>query len=656
MLWPEFSEQSPRSFMALEREYLSGIAIAKAPPKTTPDAWANLNRWLPKGSAEPGQWDSSKTPWTIAICRAAVNPLARRVVFAMGSQVSKTETMFNIAGHKLDTDPAPMLFVGPTKSNVSTVIEPRFADMLRQSPSLDSKTLKGRRAKTLAKQIAGVTFRFAWAGSPTELASQPAHTVLLDEIDRMKPIPGEGDVVSISEARIATYIDGRLVVGSSPTEGTIDIERHAVTGIDHFKQAPGDAIGSPIWSLWQEGTRYEWAVPCPHCHRFFMPRFALLHWPQGCAAKRALSDARLTCQRCGAEIEESDKFAMNAGGTFLAYGQDVEGYDPIAGGRPKHTQLGFGDGNGAVTGEVEESDIISFWVSGLCSPWVTFGQRAAAWIRAVRSGDQERVRAVINTGFGELYALRGDAPAWEAVRDGCAVEYAYRRVPESALMLFLTVDVQKNRLVYVVRAWGLSFESWLIEKGEIHGDTDKPEVWARLDEFVQQRWDDMPLRACAVDSGYRTDRVYEWCMKYPAVAYAIKGKDGPSKMFSSSEIKVDDRRSIQLWTLDDKHFKGWVQARFGWKSDQPGAWHVPQGEWPDQEDYFKQLVAEQPLRLPSGRVTWVGGHKTHDYLDCEAYQAFLAHVLGVANWRPAQPASAQAPRGHIVRSAGVSVY
>lgn len=591
-----------------------------------------------------------------------MNPRARRVVFCEGSQVAKTETMFNIAGHKLDTDPAPMLFVGPTKSNVSTVIEPRFSEMLRQSASLDAKTLKGRKAKTLAKQIAGVLFRFAWAGSPTELASQPAHTVLLDEIDRMKAIPGEGDVVSISEARTATFIDGRLVIGSSPTEGTVDIERHPVTGIDHWKVAPGDAIASAIWSLWQEGTRFEWAIPCPHCHRFFVPRFQLLRWPEGSTPRRALLEARLTCQRCGAEIEDADKFAMNAGGTFLAWGQDVVGYDPAQAGRPWHRQLGFGDENGEVTGEVEESDIQSFWVSGLCSPWVSFGQRAAAWLRAVRSGDQDRVRAVLNTGFGELYALRGDAPAWEDVRLGCSIEYAYGRVPQDAQLLFCTIDVQKNRLVYVVRAWGPSFESWLVEKGEIYGegDTDKPDVWEKLDQFVLRTWDGMPLRACAVDSGFRTDQVYSWCLKYGAIAYATKGRDKPSKIFNSNEISVNDRHKLQLWTIDDKHFKGWVQARFSWRPDQPGAWHTPQGEWPDQEDYYRQLVAEQQLRLPSGRVMWIGGHKAHDYLDCEAMQAFLAHVHGVANLRPAgSPVTTQTARivsRPTVRSTGVQVF
>jgi len=391
-----------------------------------------------------------------------------------------------------------------------------------------------------------------------------------------------------------------------------------------------------------------------------MPRFHLLRWPEKCTPRRAILDARLTCQRCGAEIEESDKYAMNAAGTFLAYGQDVSGFDPTKHGRPTHHQLGFGDGNGEVMGDVDDSDIISFWVSGLCSPWVTFGQRAAAWLRAARSGDQERVRAVLNTGFGELYSLRGDAPAWEDVREQCQDDYRIGEVPAGAMLLFCTVDVQKTRLVYVIRGWGLSFESWLIEQGELYGEgeTDKPDVWAKLDDLVCRQWNGMALKACAVDSGYRTDQVYAWCMKYGAAAFAVKGRDSPRKIYSSSEIDVGARK-LNLWTFDDKHFKGWVHARLSWDRKQPGAWHLPQGEWEGNEDYCRQLVAEQQLRLPSGRVSWIGGHKPHDFLDCEAMQAFLAHVKGVRDLRPSgQQVSVPAPqqRRPVVRSAGVSVY
>lgn len=603
--------------------------------------WADESRVLPPGSAEPGKWRSSRTPYCIPIAEACQNPKYTQVIPVMGTQMGKTGLLLNVAGRKLDDDPAPVLYIGPTKSNVENVIEPQVQQMLRQSASLWTKTLKGRKAKTLLKRVSGVTFRLAWAGSATEVASQPAHTVLIDERDKMPPIPGEGDVVVLAHARKATYPDGLMVVTSSPTEGAIDVESHPDTGIEHWKLVAGDDLGSPIWQLFQEGTRYEWAVPCPHCYAYFIPRFRLLVWPEGCTPKRALREAMLVCPRCGALIDDRSKTLMNERGHYLAPGQDVV--------------------DGVVVGEEPDTDIASFWVSGLMSPWVSFGERAAAWIRAVASGDQERIRSVLNTGFGELYATRGQAPDWQAVKEACGAEYAVGDMPFGAQWLFLTVDVQKDRLVCVVRAWGAEFESWRIHIEELWGPTDQPEVWTRLDELFARQFNGTGIKAAAVDAGYNTDHVYEWCRRHKATTYATVGRDGPKKLYSASDVEVkrNGKRhlaGLKLWTFDHAYFKAWVHDRLAWPKDQPGAWHLPREPG---EDYCRQLVAEQRMRLPSGRVQWVRTSRDNHYLDCEALQALLAQIEGVRGLRrldapPPPPKPTVHRRGN--RNSGVSIF
>jgi hypothetical protein len=370
--------------------------------------------------------------------RAAVNPKVRRIWAAEGSQVSKTEGLLNIIGHKFDTDPAPMLYVGPTKSNVSSVIEPRIAKMIRECDTLKAKTKVGRRSK-LIKEIGDISLRLAWAGSPTELASEPIHTVLLDEIDRMKAIKGEGNPVFIAEARIATFPDGRLIGASSPTAGTVETEKNPDTGIEHWKVAKSEDVQSQIWQLWQEGTRHEWAMPCLDCGEFFVPRFKLLKWADKATPREAAKTARLACPNCGVLHDEPSKYRMNAGATFLAPGQSVVGYDPAKPGAPTNHDLQTGDGNGEVVGQLEETEVYSFWVSGLCSPWLTYGQRAASYVRAVRSGDQERVRAIINTGFGELYAIKGDAPKPEDLRETLGAPYVYGTAPHGVQRIYVAV-------------------------------------------------------------------------------------------------------------------------------------------------------------------------------------------------------------------------
>lgn len=534
----------------------------------------------------------------------------------MGTQMGKSNGFFNAIGQKLDDDPAPILYIGPTRSLLENVIEPQIETMLRTCPTLAEKRPKTGRRKKLKKDIAGVSLRMAWAGSGTELSAQPAHTVLLDEVDLMEPIPGEGDAITAAEARTATYADHKILITSTPTVGAASSTVHPETGLEHWDVADAEDVDSKVWRYWQEGTRHEWAVPCPFCNEYFIPRFKLLSWSEGSSARRALHEAKLGCARCGSLIDESHKAWMNENGRAVAPGQYVK--------------------DGQVCGPEPESETFSLWVSGLMSPWRSFGRCASDWIEASRSHDQDRIQACMNKVFGELYRVRGEAPEASVVQK-IAEQSSYRLgdVPKGVQIIFLTADVQKDRIVYVVRGWGAEFESWLIEYGEIWGDTDQVEVYDRLDAITEKIYDGVGVQAYAIDSGFRTELVYDWAHKHVGRAYATKGKERPAKLYSASDVEVrrDGKRirhGLKVWTLDEGYFKGWVHDRLVRPQDQPGAWHLPRDAG---DDYCKQIVNEQRRRLPSGRVQWIKVG-SNDYLDCEKQQIFLANVEGVRHLRP----------------------
>jgi phage terminase large subunit GpA-like protein len=571
----------------------------------------------------------------------------RREAVVCGSQMGKTGGLLNVIGRELDDAPAPILYVGPTKNNVSTVINPQVTAMLKSAPSLWAKTDRSRKSQGLSKTVAGVSLRLAWSGSPTELASQTAKYVLIDEYDRMDPIPGEGDAFALAEARNSNYSGGRGIATSTPTEGNVDVERHPETGIEHWKVADAKDVLSPIWRLWQEGTRFEWAVPCPHCSQYFIPRLRHLWWPKdadgkSCSPRVAKKEARLICSTNGCHIEDSAKAAMNAAGRYLAPGQKVV--------------------DGKVVGEPPDSDTASFWISGLCSPWKTFGDRAADYIRATNSGDQERIRVVINTGFGELYAFRGDAPPAAAVRK-CAGPYNAGQLLAGARVLTCGVDVQKKRLVYAVRAWGYSMESWLIDYGELWGETEHAPVWEDLAELLERTYGDtegkpgLPIRRMGIDSGYRPgdkwrrpdNLIYDFCLRYRR-AVPTKGRDRLNKPLQPSLIDVTFRgqvhkKGLQLWHIDSDYFKSWVQGRIVWPEDQPGRFWVPQDV---TEDYCMQLTAEARVPKPSGLATWVKIRAENHYLDCEAINVAMAQSLGVHRRRKPQAVDAKPAPGDAI--------
>lgn len=530
-----------------------------------------------------------------------------------GAQMSKTETAANVMGHRLDDDPTTILYAAPTRSFIETVFAPRFNQMVQQCASLRAKTVKDiEKQKSTFKDIAGVNVRFAWAGSATEMSGQPACKVFLDELDRMPAnVEGEGSPKELADARHSTFPDGQTVIFSTPTMG--NVETVVENGLEFWDW--GDEIESATWKMFQEGTRFHWAVPCPHCEDYFIPRFKLLNWADGSTPSEANGNAGLVCPHCGAFIEQSHKDEMHQSGRYVAPGQTI-------------------DKEGNVFGEPPASSSASFWVSGLMSPWKTWGDRAEAFLNAVRDGDPERIQAVINTGFGELYSVAGEVPELATIQ---ALRQDYplggEVLIEGAIKLTLGVDVQKERLVYSVRAWGANLESWHVDQGEIMGPTDELDVWNTLGSFKDRTYGAMTIERAFIDSGYRTQYVYDFCRKHKGWAFPTKGRDTieatPLQRSKLDVTKNSGRRKaagLGIWHINTDYFKRWLHERFERDPSLPGGWHLSRDT---TDDFCKAMVSEARLVKPSGRVAWQLIHKNNHFFDCEVNNIAAAYSLNM---------------------------
>jgi phage terminase large subunit GpA-like protein len=577
---PDESEISSPRTLQLSDMVLIAAKLLRPPPKRTAGEWAEVNRRLPRGSAEAGAWRTSRTPYFRAMHEAVIDPRYRRIVGVLASQSGKTEWLLNELGRRLDDDPAPCMFIAASQRQAESISNSRVTPMLQSTPSLAAK-LDTRKAanKVTEKYIAGQRLGFAWAGSATEMSSHPCALVVVDERDRMgADVAGEGDPVALAEARVTTYPGGRVIVASSPTlEGA-----------------------SPIWELWKNGTACKWSWPCPECETFFTPEFKLLHWPKECTPQRARREARLACPSCGALIEDRHKVTMNAAGRFEMTG------DP-------------------------DSDTASFWVSGLASPWRSWGDCAKRWLEAYRSGEAELMQATLNTVFGELYKLKGEAPPVSVVQE-LRGGYKFDELPAQARIITAGVDMQLDRLYYVIRAWGAHSTSWLLRHGELFGPTDQLPVWNDLAALLEAVWGSMRIRSMFVDSGFRPDMAYAFARRFPSRVLPCKGHFDLPRPVQVTRIDLNKQRNpartgTSLAHIDASYFKSWVHGRLVWPLDQPGAWHLPIDA---TDDYCAQLVAESRITKASGKVLWVrDGKKAQHYLDCEAYAAAAAHALNV---------------------------
>lgn len=594
--------------------------------RTTPDRWGADNRVYPPTTGKPGPRDPFLTPYVVDFERGFEDRRYKRNVLVAGAQSGKTEALLDIIGHRCDTRPVPILYVGPSREFLTDQFEPRLMGLFDEAEKLKKKLARGKRMKKTLKRVAGVTVRLAHAGSSTALKSDPAGLALVDEYDEMLAnIRGQGDPLGLVEARGITYADFMTGITSTPSQGMVETELDPESGLEFWRVESPEDVASPIWRLWQEGTRHHWAWRCPHCGEWFIPRFKCLSWPKTATPAQARREAVLECPRNGCVIEESHKAEMNATGVYVAPGQWI-------------------DEDGNVIGDPPDTTTLSRWVSGLASPFVTFGERAEAYLKALASGEPDKVQTAVNAGFGEVYMPGGgDVPEWQEVAR-LKAPYPPRTMPERAIFLTAGVDVQKNRLVFAIRAWGARATSWLVDAGDLWGDTAQPEVWEDLADLLTQPIDDVSIRLAFVDSGFRPGkkfavpehRVYSFARRFPRFVFPTKGRRTQSKpiILSKIEVKSDGKSSkygLTLHLLDTDHWKSWVHERLRYPQDGLGAWLLHE-ETPD--DYCQQIVSEARTTSPTGQPVWVQLSRDNHFLDCEALAAAAGYQLNAHRLGP----------------------
>jgi phage terminase large subunit GpA-like protein len=287
---------------------------------------------------------------------------------------------------------------------------------------------------------------------------------------------------------------------------------------------------------------------------------------------------------------------------------------------------------------------LSFWVSGLASPFVSFGERAETYLKALASGETGKVQTAINAGFGEVYTPGGgDVPEWQEVAN-LKAPYLPRTIPDQAVFLTAGVDVQKNRLPFVIRAWGARATSWLVDSGDLWGDTSQQEVWDDLADLLTEPIDGLPIRLAFVDSGFRPGkkfavpehRVYSFARRFPRFVFPTKGRRTQSRPIIQSkiEVKADGKTSkygLTLHLLDTDHWKSWVHERIRYPLDSLGAWRLHEET---TDDYCQQIVSEARITSPTGTPVWVQRSRENHYLDCEALAAAAGYQLNAHRLSP----------------------
>ena len=581
---PAIARRSLTPIPHARRHFYALLARAVRPrPLTTVSAWSDKYRILTsKGSGEPGQWRTDRTPYLREILDSlSVNSPAQRIVLMFAAQLGKTEVGLNWIGYVMQHAPGPMLTVLPTLEVRKRWVRQRLDPLLTETPVIRA-LFDARRARDAGnaedmKDFPGGMLVIGGANSPASLASMPIRYVLCDEVDRFPwEVGQEGDPLGLIDERTKTFPRRKVLLVSTPT----------VKG------------ASRIEGEYEKSDMRQYHVPCPHCGEHQVLRWRHEDGRYGLIHNAATGAVYYACIHCGERIDEHHKPAMLAAGRWI----------------PRHPER-------AVRG---------YHLSGLYSPiglGFTWAELWRKWEEA--HGDTANLKRFINTTLGESWEEQGDS-----IED-LALIARLEDYPETlpASLRTAGVDVQKDRLEASIVAWGAGEEGWLIDHLILPGDTARPEVWENLHDALT----DAGIAFAAIDSGYNTSMVYAFTEKR-RWSVAVKGITGMGRPLIEDEKKRRQRlrnrrkKAAHVEPLGVDQGKALLYARLKLPVPGPAYLHFPRDPAFDDE-YFAQLAAEKLVTKIRGTrpfQEWVQTRPRNEALDCLLYALAALRLSGKA--------------------------
>ncbi len=575
----------------LSKGFFEGL---KPEPRLTVSEWADLHRYLSAtSSAEPGRWRTSRTPYLKDIQDdLSATSIVEEVDLMKGAQLGLTEAGFNWIGYIVDVAPAPTLMVQPTDQMVKRMSKMRFDPMVEATPRLRNK-IKAARSRDSGntitqKDFPGGTIVMTGANSPIGLRSMPAQNVFLDEVDAYPlDLEGEGSPIGLAKARTRTFPRKKIFIVSTPT-----IESKSV-----------------IEKEFETTDKRYFFVPCPHCGAE-----QTLTWDRITWEPDKPETAKYKCVHCDELIEERHKTKMLAAGKWRATAPENS--------NPRRK---------------------GYHLNSLYSPfgWYSWREAVIDWLEAEK--DVNKKKMFTNTVLGLCWADEGESPPWENIFNRREV-YQIGKIPADVAFLTAGVDVQKDRIELELVGWCNGKRSYSIDYRVLLGRTEQKEVWDKLGAVLNEQFPRvdgamMPVRMMAIDSGYNTSHVYEFCRRYDVGrCVPIKGQEAQAIMIAPPR-SVDISRGgkkigrVKLWNVGVSLIKSelysWLRLEKNEDGSAPdGYCHFPQYD----PTYFRGLTAEQlEFKLIRGfrKYQWTKKYERNEPLDCRVYARAAASVFGM---------------------------
>jgi len=529
------------------------------------------------------------------------NILVEKITIMASTQVGKTECCLNILGYIIDQDPGPTLLVYPREPDAKSVSSTRIKPMIDLSPTLSKhKTSESDDLTKMQMKLDRMYVYFAGANSPAALSSKPVRYLLRDETDKYPRFSGEeADPLKLSQERTRVYWNRKIIDCSTPTTKDGYIQRQ-----------------------YDLSDQRHYYVPCPHCNSYQVLDFNQIKVPETERDPERIVIEQIAwyeCIYCKKRILDQHKQNMLLKGIWLPAAIKVNAKGQL----PEHLDF-------------PQTSHVGFHISALYSPWLTFSEVIAEFFRS--KDRPELLMNFINSWLAQIWQEKVEETKPDQLRRLCR-DYEKATVPDGVILLTGGVDVQKNYFVCTIRGWGVYPDSWLILE-------EKVNTWAEVEKLmINNTYPSLvhglpafAVRLTCLDTGYRTDEVYDFCRQHRDCTRAIKGKDQLGGVpFKTSNIdKFPNGRVIPggllLYLLDTAYFKDKIARMINTGDDTP-KWNLFKNPSDDYIRWFcnEHKVLKRDKKRGQTYEMWqpVSGHaQTHSW-DAEVYAAAAAEMLYV---------------------------
>lgn len=633
--------------------------------------WADKHVKVPEesGGPHPGQLQTRRFPIMRGIFDLAQQPHVHYVTLCASARVGKTLFSIVILLYWLAERVGSVVWLDPSGQSAKKFVRNELEHFLQQCPPVWSLAIVTKTAwQTLWKTFRGKILRIVASGAEADMHGFNAELAFINERDRCRDATKE-DASSADKiiARTRLFPHTRKIVENS---------------------TPGVAGEfSPIYRSFLKGSQHHCYLPCPHCTAAAQKKLKGKSAPRHIApvgwSEQSMEPGLAGWQRLTFAVEKKlvpfdedlrplppntfreettgqvrfEQFAQYADRTSphdatkterVKVGYDLEAVEQGAtyqcahcGQDIAHVQLRWmlARYRWVAHNAKAAKDRISAHVWAALSPFESWGLIAKEFIEA--KGDMAALIKFHNFTLGWPFIRQGTAVKEDDLDRVIArtpVRYVKGQLPMEPEFLTMTVDKNSEDYRYVIRAWGIHWETegrptWsaLIDWGLCHSWNEilemaglKPGDDGRERRF---RWKDPKtgevseymVSAGLVDSGDDADRVYEFCLRQTEIFDPYKGV-GPIHTRGSKVrmSKVLDEE-LDLWLCWSDYFAANLYydcIKYGTAFGEPILWWLPTDI---DGDYRKQLTDEY-----QSEDGWVTRTRNNHFGDGEKMQRAFA--------------------------------